>query len=457
MKKTVVFMALMMGATAMARTLSVPTYVCNPGSAVRVPVTLDNAAGCACVDLRLTYDTQVLVPVKVETGTLKRHFNDDAIVDYETAGMVNIALFATNDVGSVSGTVAVVTFRVREGTADLFSDLTLANVTLGRTNGLRADTAANPTHVVHGMVRVAAATASIMRLEKAETVCAGTALGTLTLSEGDGIAASDDLAPIVVAGAVSAAGTIPVAAPSSGWGTASYRLLTTRTAGLSFAAQGLAAEDSFTVVSETDGSGVTTYTANVTVGGALTVTAETAGGESVEPSVATANKLRTIYRAELAADATFASEIDGWKAKGVSVVGIKAKVAGAAKATSIPTFVDLGICGAPSFDPALGVVELTYGQPTLEIISFNLLGDGTATARVKITPGTGNRIVQQIQTGYLHVYGASDLATKMTKKNGVEFDLTPYTKSSSLGEAEMTISLGDSTFFRVKAGIAEEQ
>ena len=456
MKKTVLLMVLMMGAAAMARTLSVPTYVCNPGAVVHVPVSLDDAAGCACVDLRLTYDAQVLVPVKVEAGTLKRQFNDDSIMGYETAGMVNVALFATNDVGSVSGTVAVVTFRVREGTADLFSDLTLASVTLGKANGLRADTTANPTHVVHGMIRVASATASISRLEKAETVCADTTLGALTLSEGDGIAASDNLTPIIVTGDMSAAGTISVAAPASGWGTASYRLLATRITGLSFSAQGLTSEDGFSVTSETDGSGMTTYTANVTVGGALTVTTETAGGGLAEPSVATANKLRTIYRAELAADDAFAAELKGWKAKGVSVTGIRAKVTGTAKATDIPTFVDLGICGVPSFDSVLGIVEFTYTQPKLEIISFNPLGDGTATARVRVTPGTGNRITQQIQTGYLHVYGTSDLSTQMTKKNGVEFDLTPYTKNDSLGEAEMTISLGDSAFFKVKAETVEE-
>ena len=47
-------------------------------------------------------------------------------------------------------------------------------------------------------------------------------------------------------------------------------------------------------------------------------------------------------------------------------------------------------------------------------------------------------------------------AEQMTKKNGVTFDLTPYMKSESLGEAEMTISLGDSVFFKVKAGTVEK-
>ncbi len=267
MKKGTLFgmmTALALCLTAGARTVSVPTYVCNPGAAVTVPVALDEAGGLACATMKLTYDAQVLVPEKVEVGSLGAAFGDEPVVSSAEAGVVFAGLFSEKAVAAGGGTVAVVTFRVREGTEGLFSDLTVAEVTLGTADGLNAETRENPTHVVHGMVRVVGADADVERLEQAQVVCAGTSVGSLTLAAGDCLAADGDLGPVSVAGEVTAAGAVPVVAPAGGWSDATYRLLTTTTADLTLELQGLQPEDGLALKTVAEEDGRVTYVAEVT-------------------------------------------------------------------------------------------------------------------------------------------------------------------------------------------------
>jgi hypothetical protein len=67
-----------------------------------------------------------------------------------------------------------------------------------------------------------------------------------------------------------------------------------------------------------------------------------------------------------------------------------------------------------------------------------------------VTPGEGNVIVSEIATGYLHVYGTDNLAKAMVLIDNVGYDLTPYLKEATKGEAVLNVTLGTHTFLKIK-------
>ena len=69
-----------------------------------------------------------------------------------------------------------------------------------------------------------------------------------------------------------------------------------------------------------------------------------------------------------------------------------------------------------------------------------------------MTPGEGNQIVANINTGYVHVYGTDDLSQAMTLIKQVGFDMTTYLKPETKGEGTLTVTLGTHTFLRVQVG-----
>ena len=94
-----------------------------------------------------------------------------------------------------------------------------------------------------------------------------------------------------------------------------------------------------------------------------------------------------------------------------------------------------------------GILNVTYSMPTITITSFD---PKTGVVRIKVVSGEGNKIVSEIATGYVHVYGSSNLADKMKLISKVGFDLTPYLKADTKGEAVLQIELGSHSFLRVK-------
>ena len=50
----------------------------------------------------------------------------------------------------------------------------------------------------------------------------------------------------------------------------------------------------------------------------------------------------------------------------------------------------------------------------------------------------------------VHVYGTDDLTKAMTRIEKVGYDLTPYLKDSTKGEAVLSVTLGTHTFLKVK-------
>ena len=420
----VLLAVLVLGAfAASARTVSTGTFACNPGAVVSVPLAVDDLSDVAAAVFTLNYDPSVVACLGVAAG--------EAVAadrfTYADTGAGQVVLVVSS-FRKAAGVVAHVRLLARTGTQGLYSDVTVAEADLAAADGLTDLGAANPVTTVNGMVRVVAADAAVARLEQAFTVWPATRAGTLAFAAGDGLMESDDGAPTVVSGTVTAAGAIPVAAPPNGWQTGAYALLETPTAGLAFALAGLGADGAWTVRAETVG-GRTTYWADVTVGGSVAVVA--AEGTLDQ---ATAAQIRTALADALAAH------------PGVKRVTVKGDLA------VVPVAVDLGI--APQFDILGTEATATYAAPTLTIVAFD---PKTGLVRIRVTPGEGNAIRTPFATGCIHVYGTSDLSRKMTYIAGTQFDLMPYLKDGTKGEANLTVALGSHTFIKVKAEASIKQ
>ena len=420
------FCAMMVSAAAWGRTVSTGTVVANPGATVSVPVTVDDFSGASAAVATVDYDSTVLVCLGVDAGAAA----DAGKMTYLDSGNGRVVAVFSGFAGDADAPVASrptelmrIRFSVRDGTQGLYSDVTLADVQFGATDGVTDLSAANPLTIVNGMVRVMSSEADVTRLEEAFNVWPGTVLKSLTLGSGDGIKAGG--AAVRVTGAVTASGAVRVEGPLGGWQTGRYTLLATQTEGLTFALAGAQGGDrpaTMTVV-ENRVSGVSMYYADVVVEGSVEVVAE-----GWELDAETAAQVREACDAAIKANPS------------VTRVVVKGDL------EVVPVVVDLGI--APNLAVAGAEISATYATPTLRMTEFD---PKTGRVRIKVTPGEGNAIRSALATGCIHVYGTSNLAEKMRYISGTAFDLTPYLKNATKGEADLTVSMGTHTFIKVKA------
>jgi len=425
-------LATALGLAAYARQVKVDTFVANAGARVTVPVSIDSVEGLAYASVRVAYDPQVLVLVKAGEGTLVKWLADDFVVTAdEKRGVVSISAFGTTNVqAAVSGTLARLTFYVREGTAGKISDVTLASVELGEASGVKDVTVGDAIAAVNGMVRVVAPSADVERLEKPQTIVADTRVGSLMLKAGDALQASDAQTPICVSGAVSAGGAIAVREPVNGWASGRYELLKTTTAGLAFEIADVDA--AFSAV--TNGAYVT-YVAEIRKGGELPVIV----AEDLEEklSAGTMNQIRgNIAKSSFAQALTNATSIAVGGPDGL--IGITA---------------DMGIAPRLVAVDEAGVARFTYAKPTVAITSFE---PETGHVRIRVEPGSGNEIVSELATGYVHAYGTDDLGEKMRYISKVKFDLAPYLQPETKGEADLIFEVGTHTFLKIKVEAVEK-
>ncbi len=424
--------ALMAGAaTAFGFSVEVDSFAANPGSTVVVPVRVASTSEVAYAAVELKYDPQVVSCLRVEAGALGGEFAE--MID--DAGKLTVRVNFDDAQKGVTGVLAKVAFVVRDGTAGQFSDLAVTRVSAGDASGVRDIFVADPVKVSNGMVRSVAATADVKRLEGAFCVASATLLAGLTLADGDAIRAGS--AAVAVSGAVVASGAIAVAAPTYGWTSGKYALLSTPTTGLSFALEGL---DSATITTET-ANGVTTYYATVSVAGEGEIVCE---AETLDST--TKSQIRDYARQTIAKLDTSKSENAAIKAAFES--GKTITVKGPSGGASVALISDMGLAPAFAVD-ATGTLTMTYATPTLAITSFD---PTTGKVGIKVTPGEGNQIVANINTGYVHVYGTNDLNKEMELGEIVGFDMTPYLKDETKGEGTLTVSLGTHTFLRVQVG-----
>ncbi len=403
-----------------ARTVATSTIVCNSGTIVSVPLTIDDLSDVGAALFTINYDSTAVVCLGIDTGAAVSESNFTAFDSGAGTIIVSVGSFT-----AASGEIARLRFFAREGTQGLYSDVTIADVDLGAKDGLTDISVANPLTTTNGMVRIVSSSAEVTRLENPFYVAPRTQLKTLTLKEGDGIIADADGEPICVSGVVTAMDAIPVSAPLGGWQSGTYALLSTPTSGLTFTLEGT--PDAALRPETADG--ITTYYADVTVEGSVEI-----AGEDGTLSAATRAQVKELLATELAAHPDV---------KSVTVKG---------NAALIPVVADLGI--APQLDVLGTTATARYATPTLKIIAFE---PKTGLVRIKVEPGEGNSIRAPLATGCLHAYGTSDLSQKMRFISGTSFDLTPYLQDATKGEADLTVALGSYTFIKIKAEIAIKQ
>ena len=132
--------AALMAARLPAREVSLGQIVCNPGAAIAVPVTLDEAQGLAVATVAVNYDPELLLLQRVEQGTLKSAFSFDFTVT-EEPGYVGLLSVAPGNIAQPGGgTLATLHFLVRPGSAAMVASLALADVSL-REETMTADLA----------------------------------------------------------------------------------------------------------------------------------------------------------------------------------------------------------------------------------------------------------------------------------------------------------------------------
>ena len=405
--------------TCRSATIPVGTYVCNPGAQVRVPVVLDSARGLVGVSVTLAYDPQVAVCSRVEPGNLDAVFDDEFLVANEGDGTVTASMFklGQNVAEDIGGTVATFVFLARNGTAGEFSDVTVTKVELLEESGVRDVTVNNPVSTKNGMIRVMASDASTARMEEVQTVVADSRLGSLALSAGDGIQASDAGTPIIVDGSVTAPeSVVPVAAPDHGWATAIYTLLKTPTSGLAFSSSTNASDR--LAVTETRANGISTYELVVASVDGLAVLS-----------------LDDDLDASLQA---YVRECVGRPA-GINTVWVEGGVDAVSMARAF------GIRpGVLLFDD---YAEATFAMPTVRCTGIDVK-HSTVTAVVE--PAPGNTIAGDGKVrGIVELMGRRDLADLPSAIQGAVIDTSHYFDPETKGAVGATATFGDNHFFQI--------
>jgi hypothetical protein len=133
-------------------TVRVPNYQANPGTVLRVPLTLDNVAGLALIRLQLNYDPQILTLLQVSAGPLGAQFD---FSHEAVGGSVTMDFVRATPMGSGSGRLAVAEFLLNPGAAtNSYSDLAIARFDLGDSTGVRDVAAGQTIRTENGSVRV---------------------------------------------------------------------------------------------------------------------------------------------------------------------------------------------------------------------------------------------------------------------------------------------------------------
>lgn len=429
MKRILPVLSIVLPLSSFGWTVSVGTWVCNPDASVAVPIEIDDAAGLAYAAVRLNYDPQVLVCLRVEKGGLEEAFDGDYLVSDGEAGTLAVARFRASGgvVESGGGTLARAVFAVRPGTARQYSDLAIADIRLGDAGGVR-DLAVGGSIVPEGgMVRIFSENGSAAQLEGAQTIAAKTRLGSLNLSVGDAIQASFDGSPIVVSGETTATTDISVLPPEGGWVDGTYKLLKTTTRGLLFVSK--EGEQLEVVESEAD-DGMRLYSLCV----------ETGEG----PEVVSGEDEETLGTAAVAyVRGLFAEE------EGVARV----TVFGGEKTVLLASV--LGICPATMRDG--NGIEATFAEPTIEITDYDAKN---GVLKVQVTPGAGNHIESPILKGVVRLQGCGSLeAFADLPEIPFTVDAESYLHPGTLGEFNVEkamVDFGTTRFFRIAISVGAE-
>lgn len=403
-----------------AQTVSVGNFVCNPGARFVVPIELDDATGLAFASVTVNYDSTLLVLTDVRQGNLESIFDRDFIVT-ETLGSVLIITFGRQNATGGKGTIAELVFQARDGSAALYSDITIADVTLREKTVTKDLTIDRPIVPKSGMLRSYAhdATCTNRLVEGSLTVAPETKLAHLSLVAGDALCVSDTQKPIEISSTLTVDGTLKLIAPENGWATATYEILKAPEAGISFDVEGLPEGSE---LRETTDNGVTLYTLSVAIDNEIPISAE------MNLLPADQNAIRALLEDEL---------------ENVSTIEVKGSE------EAVLAGIDLGIRPLTRLED--GVLTATFALPKLTVVAFD---PQTGLVKMRVEPSDGGTIKGTIATGVLHLYGTETLSMPMTEvaSENVEIDLTAYQNESTRGEVSFVVQLGRYTFVKVVVG-----
>jgi hypothetical protein len=139
MSRLAVFVAVVattMGSQAQAlpRTFSLPSYEANPGGIIEVPLSLDNAAGLAAIEVNINFNPDVLELQAVSSGPLGDAFE---MSTGNSGGVVQLVFTRAHALADGSGRLALLRFRANSGAeVDLFSELAIANLAISDETGV---------------------------------------------------------------------------------------------------------------------------------------------------------------------------------------------------------------------------------------------------------------------------------------------------------------------------------
>jgi hypothetical protein len=121
-------------ARAAPRTISLPSYLANPGGILEVPLSLDNAAGLAAIQAQINFDPEVLELLTVTAGPLGEAFE---LSQGDGDGFVQLTFVRAEALAGGAGRLAVLRFRANPGAVtSLYSDLAIADLSLSDNTGV---------------------------------------------------------------------------------------------------------------------------------------------------------------------------------------------------------------------------------------------------------------------------------------------------------------------------------
>lgn len=111
-----------------------PSYLANPGGILEVPLSLDNAAGLAAIQVQINFDPDVLELQTVAAGPLGGAFE---LSQGNGDGLVQLTFFRGEALAGGAGRLAVLQFRANPGAVtNLFSELAIADLMLSDSTGV---------------------------------------------------------------------------------------------------------------------------------------------------------------------------------------------------------------------------------------------------------------------------------------------------------------------------------
>ncbi len=196
-----------------AYTLRIGSMICNPGTTVAIPVTIDTVEGLASAEFTVSYDPLVLELKGVQQGDLAEHFSF-SFSSVEEEGQTTVVSVAEDNLTTTQGgTLAVLNFYVRENSDGIYSDLTLSEVILNeRTMTKDLRTAIVPQS---GLLRIFSQNdvCTDRLTDDPITLLPDTQLQGLTLREGDILQVATDTALVALKGTVDAEGNVQFLLP----------------------------------------------------------------------------------------------------------------------------------------------------------------------------------------------------------------------------------------------------